>query len=60
LVRRQGIWGNRETHPLITQEELAKNHTDQLKLSFLLFDEIEKASDLALATTAWNPWTRRP
>src|SRR6202022_998648 len=40
-----GYLGHRETHPLITQEALAKNHTDQLKLSFLLFDEIEKASD---------------
>jgi ATP-dependent Clp protease ATP-binding subunit ClpB len=40
-----GYLGHRETHPLITQEELAKNHTDKLKLSFLLFDEIEKASD---------------
>jgi ATP-dependent Clp protease ATP-binding subunit ClpB len=40
-----GYLGHRETHPLITQEELAKSHTDQLKLSFLLFDEIEKASD---------------
>jgi ATP-dependent Clp protease ATP-binding subunit ClpA len=30
---------------LITQEALAANHTDKLKLSFLLFDEIEKASD---------------
>src|SRR6266446_4097902 len=34
-----------ETHPLITQEELSKSHTEKLKLSFLLFDEIEKASD---------------
>ncbi len=40
-----GYLGHRETHPLITQEELSKYHTDQLKLSFLLFDEIEKASD---------------
>jgi ATP-dependent Clp protease ATP-binding subunit ClpA len=40
-----GYLGHRETHPLITQEELSKSHTDQLKLSFLLFDEIEKASD---------------
>jgi ATP-dependent Clp protease ATP-binding subunit ClpB len=40
-----GYLGHRETHPLITQEELAKSHTDKLKLSFLLFDEIEKASD---------------
>src|SRR3984957_3670861 len=40
-----GYLGHRETHPLITQEELAKHHTDKIKLSFLLFDEIEKASD---------------
>jgi ATP-dependent Clp protease ATP-binding subunit ClpB len=40
-----GYLGHRETHPLITQEALAASHTDRLKLSFLLFDEIEKASD---------------
>jgi ATP-dependent Clp protease ATP-binding subunit ClpB len=40
-----GYLGHRETHPLITQEALTANHTDKLKLSFLLFDEIEKASD---------------
>jgi len=40
-----GYLGHRETHPLITQEELAKYHTKKLMLSFLLFDEIEKASD---------------
>src|SRR5712675_356854 len=40
-----GYLGHRETHPLITQEELAKYHTGKLMLSFLLFDEIEKASD---------------
>src|ERR1700682_548888 len=40
-----GYLGHRETHPLITQEELGKYHTEKLKLSFLLFDEIEKASD---------------
>src|SRR5258707_7429954 len=40
-----GYLANRETHPLITQEELAKYHTKTLMLSFLLFDEIEKASD---------------
>src|ERR1700720_768192 len=40
-----GYLGHRETHPLITQEELAKHHTEKLKLNFLLFDEIEKASD---------------
>src|SRR6201981_2941512 len=40
-----GYLRHRETHPLITQEALGANHTDKLKLSFLLFDEIEKASD---------------
>src|SRR4030081_3928177 len=40
-----GYLGHRETHPLITQEALAATHTDKLKLSFLLFDEIEKAND---------------
>jgi ATP-dependent Clp protease ATP-binding subunit ClpB len=40
-----GYLGHRETHPLITPESLSANHTEKLKLSFLLFDEIEKASD---------------
>src|SRR6266487_4289997 len=40
-----GYLGHRETHPLITQEALAASHRDDMKLSFLLFDEIEKASD---------------
>jgi ATP-dependent Clp protease ATP-binding subunit ClpB len=40
-----GYLGHRETNPLITQEALAKSHRENLKLSFLLFDEIEKASD---------------
>jgi ATP-dependent Clp protease ATP-binding subunit ClpB len=40
-----GYLGHRETHPLITQEALDVSHREHLKLSFLLFDEIEKASD---------------
>ena len=40
-----GYLGHRETHPVITQEELSKYHTETLNLSFPLFDEIEKASD---------------
>src|ERR1700691_3187184 len=40
-----GYLGHRETHPLITQEALAQYHTEKLKIAFLLFDEIEKASD---------------
>jgi len=40
-----GYLGHRETHPLLTQEALNQWHTETLKLSILLFDEIEKASD---------------
>jgi len=44
-----GYLGHRETHPLLSQEVLDQYHTDQMKLSFVLFDEIEKASD-----ALWN------
>jgi ATP-dependent Clp protease ATP-binding subunit ClpB len=44
-----GYLGHRETHPLLSQETLNQHHTDTMKLSFLLFDEIEKASD-----ALWN------
>jgi ATP-dependent Clp protease ATP-binding subunit ClpB len=44
-----GYLGHRETHPLLSQEELNRHHTDKVKLSLVLFDEIEKASD-----TLWN------
>ena len=40
-----GYLGHRETHPLLTQEALNQWHTEKLKLSIVLFDEIEKASD---------------
>ena len=40
-----GYLGHRETSPLLTQEALDQFHTESLKLSILLFDEIEKASD---------------
>ncbi|HEV2388199.1 MAG TPA: AAA family ATPase [Candidatus Acidoferrales bacterium] len=40
-----GYLGHRETHPLITQESLSQWHREDLKLSLVLFDEIEKASD---------------
>src|SRR6516164_1588271 len=40
-----GYLGHRETHPLLTEQTLGQWHTDKLKLSILLFDEIEKASD---------------
>src|SRR6201993_1752809 len=45
LASPAGDLGHRETPPLITQEALAASHSEKLKLSFLLFDEIEKASD---------------
>src|SRR6202167_1416348 len=44
-----GYLGHRETHPLLSQEVLNQFHTDTNKLSFVLFDEIEKASD-----SLWN------
>ncbi|SPE42545.1 ATPase AAA-2 domain protein [Candidatus Sulfopaludibacter sp. SbA3] len=44
-----GYLGHRETHPLLSQETLNQYHTEKLKLSFVLFDEIEKASD-----ALWN------
>src|SRR5579863_786608 len=40
-----GYLGHRETQPMITQEVLDQRHTETLKLSLVLFDEIEKASD---------------
>jgi ATP-dependent Clp protease ATP-binding subunit ClpB len=40
-----GYLGHRETQPLITQEALEAHYTETVKLSFVLFDEIEKASD---------------
>ena len=44
-----GYLGHRETHPLLSQEVMNQYHTDTVKISFLLFDEIEKASD-----SLWN------
>src|SRR5258708_2935123 len=44
-----GYLGHRETHAALSQDALNAHHTDAIKLSFLLFDEIEKASD-----ALWN------
>src|SRR6266403_4644580 len=44
-----GYLGHRETHAALSQEALNQHHTDTTKLSFVLFDEIEKASD-----ALWN------
>ena len=44
-----GYLGHRETHPLLSQEVLNQYHTDTMRISFVLFDEIEKASD-----ALWN------
>jgi ATP-dependent Clp protease ATP-binding subunit ClpA len=44
-----GYLGHRETQALLSQEALNRHHTEELKLSFVLFDEIEKASD-----SLWN------
>jgi len=40
-----GYLGHRETHPLITQETLEQHYTEKVRVSLVLFDEIEKASD---------------
>jgi ATP-dependent Clp protease ATP-binding subunit ClpA len=40
-----GYLGHRETSPLLTQENLNRFHTETTKISLVLFDEIEKASD---------------
>jgi ATP-dependent Clp protease ATP-binding subunit ClpA len=40
-----GYLGHRETQPLITQEVLEQHYTEKVKISLVLFDEIEKASD---------------
>jgi ATP-dependent Clp protease ATP-binding subunit ClpA len=44
-----GYLGHRETKALLSQEVIDQYHTDTVKLSFVLFDEIEKASD-----ALWN------
>src|SRR5947207_1554038 len=44
-----GYLGHRETHPLLSQEVLNQLQTEKIKISFVLFDEIEKASD-----ALWN------
>src|ERR1700750_2396726 len=44
-----GYLGHRETHALLSQEALNQHHTENMRLSLVLFDEIEKASD-----ALWN------
>lgn len=40
-----GYLGHRETPPILTQEHINSYHTERVKLTLVLFDEIEKASD---------------
>ena len=40
-----GYLGHRETPPLLTQEAVDQYQTEHARLSFILFDEIEKAND---------------
>jgi len=44
-----GYLGHRETHAFLSQSALDQYHTQTLKISMVLFDEIEKASD-----SLWN------
>jgi ATP-dependent Clp protease ATP-binding subunit ClpB len=45
----RGSLGHRENHPLLAQDALNQHQTGTVKLSFVPFDEIEKASD-----ALWN------
>jgi ATP-dependent Clp protease ATP-binding subunit ClpB len=45
----QGYLGYRETSPFLSQEMLNQHHTGTFEVSFVLFDEIEKASN-----ALWN------
>jgi ATP-dependent Clp protease ATP-binding subunit ClpB len=40
-----GYLGHRETPPMLSQENLDSHQTERARLSLVLFDEIEKASD---------------
>src|SRR5437016_8961184 len=44
-----GYLGHRETHALLSQEAVNRYHTEAVKVSLVLFDEIEKASE-----ALWN------
>lgn len=44
-----GYLGHRETKAMLSQKTLDEYHTEKTKLSFVLFDEIEKAND-----ALWN------
>jgi ATP-dependent Clp protease ATP-binding subunit ClpB len=44
-----GYLGHRETHAVLSQEVLNQYHTPAVRISFVLFDEIEKAND-----ALWN------
>lgn len=44
-----GYIGHRETHSMLSQEVLDQFQTDDCRINFVLFDEIEKASD-----SLWN------
>ena len=44
-----GYLGHRETHAMLSQDSVDRYMTDTVRMSFVLFDEIEKASD-----SLWN------
>lgn len=44
-----GYLGHGETHPALSQQALNRYHSESVKVSLVLFDEIEKASD-----ALWN------
>lgn len=40
-----GYLGHRETPPILTKEKIDQYQTEKIKISFVLFDEIEKANE---------------
>ena len=49
IVSPPGYVGHRESRPRLSQDAIDKHHTESAKISVVLFDEIEKASD-----ALWN------
>ena len=52
-----GYLGHRETHALLSQEALNQYHTETTKISFVLFDEIERPA-MRCGICSWESLTR--
>ena len=54
-----GYLGHRETHPLLSQEVINQHHTDSMKLSFILFDEMNRIDKVVVFKPLGQPELRR-